>query len=235
MTAYFIPASVLNIVLPGEEVLALLLPELTAENALIFRITHRDNLSWILDNGIWCRNSTKQDPNFVNIGLVELIDKRKTWPVPVPPKGTLGDYIPFYFTPRSMMAFNIHTGRSVPQRDNDQILILVSSLTKLSKDQIQFVITDRHACANQTNYSGDIAHLNNIDWTILQNSDFRRNNDDLDKTNRYMAEALVHDQIPVESLLYVACCDEKQKSLIDTLIAKRGLKLQTQVKRGWYF
>jgi len=41
---------------------------LNPEKALIWRIVHRDNLPWILDNGLHCRNSLLQDPNFVNIG-----------------------------------------------------------------------------------------------------------------------------------------------------------------------
>jgi hypothetical protein len=55
------------------------LPELTAEDAWIFRITHKDNLSWILGNGLHCRNSKSRDPSFVNIGMTDLIDKRNTW------------------------------------------------------------------------------------------------------------------------------------------------------------
>jgi hypothetical protein len=211
------------------------LPELTAENALIFRMTHRNNLPWILDNGLHCRDSDKRDANFVNIGLIELIDKRKSWPVPVSPKGTLSDYVPFYFTPRSMMAYNIHTGRSVPQRDNDEIVILVTSLIRLRELGVPFLITDRHACATITKYSGDLDHLKRIDWKILQNSDFSRDNDDPDKTNRYQAEALVHHHMPIDALLYVGCCDDKQKSWADDLISKRKLNLQVQTKRGWYF
>jgi hypothetical protein len=217
----------------GEGVLAL--PELTADNALIFRITHRDNLSWILDNGLHCRNSEKQDPNFVNVGLVELIDKRKTWAVPVLPNGTLSDYVPFYFTPRSMMAYNIHTGRSVQQRDNDQIIILVTSLPRLKEASVSFVMTDRHACATLANYYNTMDGLQKIDWKILRNSDFSRDNDDPDKTNRYMAEALIHKYTSIDALLYVACCDEKQKSWATDLISKRKLNLEVHTKRGWYF
>jgi len=211
------------------------LAELTAENALIFRMTHRDNLPWILDNGLQCRSSKKQDPNFVNIGLTEMIDKRRSWHVPSKPGGTLSDYVPFYFTPRSMMAYNIHTGRNVRQRNNDEIVILVTSLLRLRDAGVPFLITDRHACATITRYSNDLAHLSRIDWKILQNSDFSRDNDDPDKTNRYQAEALVHGHMPLDALLYVACSDEKQKSSAEDLIAKRKLKLQVQTNRGWYF
>ena len=132
------------------------LPELTAENALIFRITHKDNLPWILSNGLHCRNSSSRDSNFVNIGMTDLIDKRIPWVVPRKPGGALSDYVPFYFTPRSMMAFNIHTGRGVRQRDNVEIIILVTSLVRLCEQGVPFLITDKHACANNTYYSDDL-------------------------------------------------------------------------------
>ena len=35
-----------------------------SEKALIFRIVHRDNLPWIVENGLHCRKSTTVDPNF---------------------------------------------------------------------------------------------------------------------------------------------------------------------------
>lgn len=50
------------------------------------------------------------DPNFVTIGNPDLIDKRARRAVPLPPGGTLSDYVPFYFTPKSPMLLNIKTG-----------------------------------------------------------------------------------------------------------------------------
>lgn len=35
---------------------------ITQENAFIFRITHMDNVPWMLRNGIHCRNSPNRDP-----------------------------------------------------------------------------------------------------------------------------------------------------------------------------
>ncbi len=43
---------------------------LNQEKALIFRITHRDNVPWIITNGMHCRNSGIHDPNFVSIGML---------------------------------------------------------------------------------------------------------------------------------------------------------------------
>ncbi|MDH1637608.1 MULTISPECIES: DarT ssDNA thymidine ADP-ribosyltransferase family protein [Aeromonas] len=100
---------------------------LNPEKALIFRIVHRDNLEWILTHGLWAGNGQQQNPHWVHIGLPELIAKRARHPVPLAPYGVLNDYVPFYFTPFSPMLSNIHAGRGVPRRENDEILILVSS------------------------------------------------------------------------------------------------------------
>ena len=50
---------------------------LSPEKALIFRITHIANVPWILANGLHCRSSAAQDPDFVEIGNPDLIDKRR--------------------------------------------------------------------------------------------------------------------------------------------------------------
>jgi O-acetyl-ADP-ribose deacetylase (regulator of RNase III) len=86
-----------------------MLSELTACNGLIFRITHRNNIPWILDNGLHCRNSKAKDPNFVQIGNPDLISKRHSKVANGPYGGTLSDYVPFYFTPLSPMFYNIKT------------------------------------------------------------------------------------------------------------------------------
>jgi hypothetical protein len=213
----------------------LALPELTAENAYIFRITHRNNLAWILENGLHARKSKLQDPDFVKIGMPDLIEKRHLQKVDQPPGGTLSDYIPFYFTPRSMMAYNIYTGRNVKQRDNSEIVILKSSLRELQEQGLPFLFTDRHASAIGAKFSNELDQLDRVDWKILQNSDFSRDNDDLDKTNRYQAEALVHGAMPIEALLCVACCDAGQKSWAENLIAESNVKLKVCSNRGWYF
>jgi hypothetical protein len=59
------------------------------------------------------RNGGNFNPNYRNIGNIDLIDKRSRRLVPVPPDGTLGDYVPFYFTPFSIMMYNIKLGTAL--------------------------------------------------------------------------------------------------------------------------
>jgi hypothetical protein len=153
--------------------------DLTPEKALIFRIVHRDNILWILDNGLQCKNSKVLDPNFVEIGNSDLISKRGKHPVVPPPSGTLSDYVPFYFTPFSPMMYNIKTGwGGIRQRNNDEIVIMVSSLRTLQTRKIPFLFTDRHAYLVAAQFYSDLARLDQIDWDMLQRRDFRDDPDD---------------------------------------------------------
>ncbi len=209
---------------------------LSPERALIFRITHRNNLPWILGNGLHAGNSLRLDPNFVSIGNPSLISDRHHVGVPIPPEGILSDYIPFYFTPRSVMLLNIKTGyRGIQQRRSDEIAILVCSLPKLRQDDVTFVFSDRHARLATAEFFGAAADLNRIDWKILQNSDFSRDNNDLGKMERYQAETLVHRYLPTDSLLAIACYNSRERDRVDALVKGAGLGLSVISRPGWYF
>lgn len=209
---------------------------LNPQKALIWRIVHRDNIPWILGNGMHCGNSPTKSPSWVHIGNLELIDKRASHPVPVGPGGCLNDYVPFYFTPFSPMMKNIHSGRGgVQQRPNDEIVILVSSLRKVSKMGLPFVFTDSHAYYEWSNFYTDLADLDKIDWGILQARDFRRDPDDPAKFERYQAEALIYRCCPVAALLGMVCYTENTKAQLEAWLQRHGLALPVYVRQRWYF
>ena len=209
---------------------------LNPEKALIWRIVHRDNVPWILDNGVHCRNSTVRDPGYIDIGNAELIDKRAHRSVPIGPGGTLSDYIPFYFTPFSPMMYNIKTGYAgIRKRENEEIVILVSSLRNVHALGLPVIFTDRHAYPQLARYFDDLDHLREIDWPLLQHRDFKRDADDPEKVERYQAEALVHRHLPVEALHGVVCYNAAIRSKIEADVAARGLKVDVRALPHWYF
>lgn len=209
---------------------------LNPEKALIWRIVHRDNLPWILDNGLHCGNSGVQAPGWVSIGNPELIDKRATHPVPLPPGGFLNDYVPFYFTPFSPMLRNIHTGwGGIRKRSNDEIVILVSSMRHLHQQGVRYLFTDSHAYYQWATFYSDLADLDKIDWPLLQRRDFKRDPDDPAKFERYQAEALIHQHLPITGLLGIVCYTDPLKQSIEQEIQDRSLSLPVYARTGWYF
>jgi ssDNA thymidine ADP-ribosyltransferase, DarT len=206
------------------------------ERALIFRIIHRDNIAWMMVNGIHCKNSDQSDSTFVGIGNQELIDRRHHRLVTCSPFGTLSDYIPFYFTPHSPMLYNITTGYGgVRRRSNEEIIILVSSLPILRSKGVPFVFTDRHAYLAAAQFYSDLSMLDQIDWPRLRQRDFRRDPEDPGKLERYQAEALVYRHMPIDALVGIACNCDKVAAEIGQMASNHGLNLQTVSRPGWYF
>jgi hypothetical protein len=209
--------------------------ELTPERNRIYRITHIRNVPWILEHGLHCRSSTTIDPNFVSIGSADLITKRSGHEIPIEPRGTLADYVPFYFTPHSMMLLNIKTGyNGIARQPNSSIVILVSSFDKLVESGCQAIFTDGHAYMQGTTYYRERTDLDKIDWDILQHRDFRRS-EDLDKSRRYMAEALVHKHVPISALLGLVCYDQGSKQAVMADVERLDLDLPVRALPSHFF
>lgn len=209
---------------------------LTPEKALIFRITHRKNVPWILGNGFHCGNGERLDPEFVSIGNPDLIEKRRQHPVPIEPGDTLGDYIPFYFTPCSPMMYNVRTGYGgIRRRKNSEIVVFVSSLRRLAQLGVPFVFTDRHAYLKAARFENDLSRLDLVDWQLLQNRDFQRNPENPESFERYQAEALVHRHLPVRGLEGLACYNEDTLKEVQALASDSGLQMPIAIREEWYF
>jgi len=208
---------------------------LKKENALIFRILHRDNFPAILRDGILSRNAASRKHGYVDIGNLDLISRRQSHHVNIAPETTLADYVPFYFTPKSIMLYIIHTGRGVKQQSNSDIVIICTSLNRLESRGVQFIFSDRHAFLASARFYRSLSDLDKIDWKSLQNCDFRVDHNNPEKKERYMAEALVNHSMTCDSLLGVACCNEAVKSDINQILVAAGKSMKVLSKPDWYF
>jgi len=209
--------------------------DLTPERGLIFRITHIANVPWILTHGLHCANSRMKDADYRIIGNRDLITKRADRVVPIHPKGTLSDYIPFYFAPCSPMLLNIKTGYGgIQETPMSDIVFLVSSLHKLNQHDRSFVFTDRHAYLSTARFFNNIDDLNSIDWTLLNSRDFKRDPNDPGKVERYQAEALVYEHLPVSMLTHIVSYNQEQRDHVNALIYNASVNVTIVMKPNWY-
>jgi hypothetical protein len=205
--------------------------DLNPQKALIFRIVHKDNMPKVWANGCQCRNNAVG--KYVEIGNLDLISKRNSRAVPCGPGGTLSDYVPFYFTPYTPMLYNIKTGyNGFPKKPVADIVILISSLHKLKAEGIDFVFSDRHAYLKTALFSNDIADLNRIIWPTLQDRNFRK--DDLERFEKYQAEALVHKQVPLSALSGIVCYNDSVRTELQTAANTVGATVKIVAQPSWY-
>src|ERR1700739_766863 len=154
---------------------------LTQQNAYIFRITAIQNLGYIIQHGIACRNCEPQDENFVEIGGPDIIGKRDNKTVPIEPGGTLSDYIPFYFAPRSPMLGSIFIKESFPQ---EEIIYIVSKASVVQKANIPFAFSNGHALMDFSIFKNTTTELSIIDWEVMCSRYWNSTNDDNDRQRR---------------------------------------------------
>lgn len=134
------------------------------------------------------------------------------------------------------MLLNIKTGYSgVPKIANEEIVIVVSSLRRLSEMGIDFVFCDQHAYLVTAEHFTALDNLDRIDWPILQKRDFTRDNNDLGKTDRYQAEALVWKHLPVEGILGICCFTEDLRDRLKAQANELGLSTPIFKRSEGYF
>jgi hypothetical protein len=210
--------------------------DLNPDKALIFRIVHVDNLPWLLRHGLPCRNSALLHPRYHPIGNPDLIERRQHRVVPLAPGGTLGDYVPFYFTPWSPMLYNIKTGYGgIERQKNDDIAIVVASLPRLDELGLDYVVSDRHAYLRMANFFRDRARLIELPWDDWCKHHFKRDREDPDRFERYQAEALVHGAVPTEALLGIVVYTESLKEQVQQWTTEMVPKIAVRALPGWYF
>ncbi|MGD9125394.1 MAG: DUF4433 domain-containing protein, partial [Desulfarculaceae bacterium] len=105
-------------------------------NILVYHITHIRNLSGIIQKGGLLSDSILNTKNlkFTGIAYDHIKRRRLECLVTVPPGGTVGDYVPFYFAPRSPMLYTIHRGNVENYHDGqEKIIYLVAETNQVAQ------------------------------------------------------------------------------------------------------
>lgn len=203
-----------------------------------YRICHIDNLRHLLNVGMCSKYHPLADPNFVSIGNIEIINARDTTDVQIAGYGKVGEYVPFYFTPRSIMLYNIVTGHrapKVPKVPRENILVIRCLIEQLAKCGRYFFTDGQANVSNGTNHFHDLKDLDKIDWAIIQTSSFSKSTDDLDRARRYQAEFLVHDHVPVSAVESIVVYNKIAQARVEAQLKELQKDLSVQIIRNYFF
>lgn len=204
----------------------------------IYHITHVNNLPMILAAGglRTCRALRAEQANYTDIAYQTLQDRRAYTQVPCGAGGTLHDYVPFYFAPRSPMLYKI-SKQSEPQHQEGQtpIIHLVSTVERVQQAGGSFAFTDGHGIMELTNFYDDRAKLDCVDWQIMNTPYWRDTVEDNDRKRRRQAEFLIHDFFPWDWVQEIGVRNITLKSQTDALLSDNVHKPLVKVMSGWYY
>lgn len=207
---------------------------------LIYRIVHVDNLPVILQRG------GLHAPNYIpNDGLiyrtihnVDIQNVRQIRRIPLGLCGTIHDYVPFYFGPRSPMLYQLHTGW-VPGYNEGQspLIYLVSTAQGVVKAGLRWVFSDGHGIASFTSWFDNLADLTKVDWETVYARLWRDTVDDMDRQRRKQAEFLVHEFCPWEAIQEIGVKDGVAQAQVEVILKQFDANMRRLVyTRGeWYY
>ncbi len=204
----------------------------------IYHISSKANLSKILEHGgLLPKNREGELSSLpINIAYEGIQQRRSETEVPIAPFGTLHDYIPFYFAPRSPMLFAIHHGKikgySGGQKD---IIYFISSSEVASDNKLPFVFTDGHAVMAFSEFYNQQEDLDKVDWQIMNDSFWGDTPEDPDRKRRRQAEFLVKDFMPLSCIKGIAVIDADSEKFVKKLLNEYGIPMKVSVKYEWYY
>ena len=206
----------------------------------VYRIVHIDSLRGILEANALIAPKLRpaNDTSHRRIHNADLQSRRRRVAIPCGPKGTVHDYVPFYFGPRSPMLFQLHRGEVAGYEEGQEpIIYLVSSLQKVREHSIPFVFSDGHGNAAYTEWFDKEEDLAKVDWRTVYATYWQSTLDQPDRQRRKQAEFLVHERCPWQCVERIGVLNRKMQSAVESMFAEfdAAFGKQITIEAAWYY
>lgn len=197
----------------------------------IFHITHVDNLPGILSQGgLWCdRKRIALQLGSTNIGHLHIKHRRLARAVTTRAGGTLGDYVPFNFCPRSVMLYVVREGHQDYSGGQESVVHLVSSVSQAVVLGRDWAFTDRHAELAHALHFDDLERLSEVPWHVMGKKYWS------DVKEERQAEFLVREFFSWSAVTEVAAMTEPTAQRARTALAAAQHRPSVVIRPEWYY
>jgi len=203
----------------------------------IYHFTHIEHLPSIIEKGFLSYNKRQMlQTEHIDIAHQDIQQRRAKTKVPCGPRGTLHDYIPFYFAPRSPMLYAIHKGKVENyQQGQEPLIYLVTTVQKVETKGQRFVFTDGHGIMALTEFFDNISHLDKVDWEVMKSRYWNDTQEYPDRCRRRAAEFLAYEYLPWEFITEIAVINERIKSQVTSILQNINHKPSLSIQPDWYY
>lgn len=207
-------------------------------NPKIYHIVHIDRLPSILATGGLLSDALMraQGQRGTSIGDTEIKAERLQRQLQSHEGLNVGECVPFYFCPRSVLLYINHMGNR-PRLQNRQGQRPIVHLEADFHDTVKWAnrtsrrwaFTDANAAKQTTNDYKDLAYLDQIQWDVVLCNEWRG------KANSKMAEFLVEVAFPWSLIRRIGVHDKGIQQTVDKLTARTVHKPAVEVRQDWYY
>lgn len=208
----------------------------------VYHITHFSNLKSIINSGfIWSdAGCLKHKINCEGIGNNAIKQRRLTsHVVACYPHTKVGEYVPFYLCPKSIMLYKHFKGGD-PEVPNvggqEQIIHLVADMnetvTWANSNKVLWAFTDASAATYYANYYNNLTQLDKVNWKAVRATDFSKASGNWEGKQ---AEFLVYSAMPWQLIKCIAVFNETVENKVNQIIDTTAHKPTVKIIRNWYF
>ena len=207
----------------------------------LYHITHVDNLRKIVADGELLSDAAMiaRGGPAQAIGMSGLKRRRvEELEVDRQPGAKVGDYVPFYFCPRSVMLFVIHRANhpELTYRDGQGPIVhleadLHAVVQWAEESGARWAFSLSKAGAYYTEFRSRLDELDQLDWQAIAATDFRPT----EVKERKQAEFLLHGRFPFELIERIGVRSADIQERAATALAGTRHRPAIEVRQGWYF
>lgn len=206
-------------------------------NPKIYHIVHVDNLASIVADGcLWSDAVMVKRGGGAVIGNNEIKADRLRLPVDCHAGTYVGDYVPFYLCPRSVMLYVISKRNhpNVAYKDGQgPVVHLVADMLDVvdwaKAEMRRWAFTDINAANRAADFYNDLSNLDKLNWNAIGARQW------VSCRDHKMAEFLVHKSFPWELVRGVATYSENIGAKAMAAFGKSGHRPKVEVKKEWYY
>jgi hypothetical protein len=201
----------------------------------VYHFTHLRNLEGIIEGGLRSDAACRQEGlTQVEIGSSGIRERRLQLPVgDVGPGGCVGDYVPWYFGPRSPMMFTLSRNNYEYRDGFDEVVYLVSSVPTIVALEGEWIASDRNAALSLAEFTEDEDSLrDHISWDVIA---ARYWTDFADGADLRAAEFLVYESVPWEAVEAIVTKTEETRAQVEAMVAGLDHSPPVTVRGQWYF
>ena len=211
----------------------------------IFHIVHGDRLTSIMkDGGLHCdARMIRRREAGTTIGMDNIKERRLRWRVPCHPDTHVGDYVPFYFCPRSPMLYSIHRKSTDPDSESglaysggqEPVVHLEADLREAvnwaNRKGRRWAFSTGNAAAAGVEFHDDLDRLDRLDWNAVGARDWS----ELEVRNKKQAEFLVYGFVPWRLVSRIGVISDRIRKRVLQIIADSGHEPRVVVEPRWYY
>ena len=205
----------------------------------IYHIVHADRLPSIIEDGrLWFdAEIVRRSPHGTTIGMNRIKRRRlEELTLTSHPDLHVGDCVPFYFCPRSIMLYLIYQANhpDLLYRGGQGPIVhleadLRETVTWAEAQGLRWAFTLSNAGAYYFEDRCDLSQLDEINWTAVQATDWR------DLKEGKQAEFLVEQQFSWQLITRIGVASQSTIALVNDALAHATHRPMVELKPDWYY